>query len=603
MHLYLIVRVIAACAIVTLAVSAPNLGASVLGAAETRLYRFARHRWWTIVAAGAFAIVANAAIALATRIPQPYVNDEYGHLLAADTFASGRLSNPTHPMWRHFAPGQVIWEPTYASKYPPGQGLMLAVGQIVGQPILGVWLSAGLACAAICWMLQGWFRPGLALVGTLLALYRIGVTTYWSQSYWGGLVAALGGALVFGALKRSLARPRVGTSITLGVGLAILANSRPYEGLLVSIPVFAVLAWECFRTRNAERALFLRRVFAPVCTVGALALLWMGYYNFRQTGDALLTAYQVYTDTYEVQPIFAWEKIRQPPLSQESHAQLAKTVAEREHVVQVAAPRFRDHLFDFWAFYCGVAFSVPLLLAILGMRSLLWCALASVAAVMLGLMAGSIWIFPHYAAPMTGPFFILVTCGWSRLRACRVRHRRVGLLLARTTVMFCVAILLIRILAEWTGINQIRRHSSATALLTYALQASPPSLEWPFERAAIEKELERSGGKHLILVRYAQDHDPHREWVYNKADIDNSAVVWAHDMGPVQNRKLIDYFRSRHVWLLETDRPAPKLVPYPALLSDVAARSPGGPIDEPAHFSYHSRVQRSLYSPSPPRRA
>lgn len=166
------------------------------------------------------------------------------------------------------------------------------------------------------------------------------------------------------------------------------------------------------------------------------------------------------------------------------------------------------------------------------MGSRLWCALASVATVMIGLMAGSLWIFPHYAAPMTGPLFIPATCGRSRLRACRVRHRRVGLFLTLTTVMLWVAILLLRILAECTGINQMRRHGSATESMTYALRASPPSPEWLSERAAIEKELERSGGKHLILVRYAQDYGPHREWVYNKADIDDSAVVWAHDMDP-----------------------------------------------------------------------
>jgi hypothetical protein len=40
--------------------------------------------------------------------------------------------------------------------------------------------------------------------------------------------------------------------------------------------------------------------------------------------------------------------------------------------------------------------------------------------------------------------------------------------------------------------------------------------------------------------------------------------VWARDMGPAQNKELIDYFRDRHVWLVEADDTPPTVLPYGA---------------------------------------
>src|SRR5580658_1933851 len=118
------------------------------------------------VLVAALSFTVNGLIALHNGLPQPRVQDEFSYLLAGDTFAHGRLTNPTPPFPEHFETPHVLVRPTYMSKYPPGQGLFLAAGELLdGQPIVGVWISSALATAAIYWMLLGFVEPTWALIG------------------------------------------------------------------------------------------------------------------------------------------------------------------------------------------------------------------------------------------------------------------------------------------------------------------------------------------------------------------------------------------------------------------------------------------------------
>ncbi len=181
-------------------------------------------------------IIIRVAILPLLPVPVPGIHDETSYLLQADTFAHGRLANPSHPMWRSFETFHVDWIPTYSSIYPPAQGFVLTIGQLLGLPWIGVLLSAAAMCSAIAWMLRAWMPARWGFLGGVLAALKFGFASYWMNSYWGGAVAAIGGALVLGTLPRIFRRPRVLYALILGLGVAILANSRPYEGFVLCLP-------------------------------------------------------------------------------------------------------------------------------------------------------------------------------------------------------------------------------------------------------------------------------------------------------------------------------------------------------------------------------
>ena len=234
-------------------------------------------------------------------VPQPMVHDEFSYLLAADTYVHGRLTNPPHPFWQHFETFQELQQPTYGSKYQPLQGLVLAFGQkFFGEPYIGVYLSAGLMSAAICWMLQGWIAPEWALLGALFFALRVGVLSYWMNSYFPGAVAGLGGALALGALIRIWRRKQFGHSITWALGLTMVALSRPFDAAVLASTTAGILLFWLLRKSHTPVKTLCLRVALPAAAILAVCAAAIGYNDYRVTGHVLTLPDAVYEREYAV---------------------------------------------------------------------------------------------------------------------------------------------------------------------------------------------------------------------------------------------------------------------------------------------------------------
>ena len=532
-----------------LALLFPHAGKDFVHRLEQKLSRFAERKI-AVVLVLFFAVIALRLLLLPLLpVPVPGIHDEFSYLLMADTFAHGRLANPPHPMWISFETFHVNWFPKYASMYPPAQGFALALGQILGHPWIGVMLSDAAMCAAILWMLQGWFPARWALLGGVLVALKFGIASNWMNSYWGGAAAALGGALVLGALPRIAKCGRVRDAILLGLGVAILANSRPYEGFLFCIPAGVSLLWWLIGKTKARQPLRVRlqNVLAPLALVLVLTAGFMGYYNWRLTGNPLLLPHVLNTRTYHTTGLFLWDH-KKPEIHYRNQqfedfyndwerASYDNTWADVGRVSAEKLGRFA--VTYFWVGELLLLPAVPFLFRDRKMRLLILTLLL----VTVGVFA-VIWSNPHYAAPLTCIILALMVQAIRHLRTMRIGVRRVGLALSRAVVLLLALDTVLYVSLRMCG------------PLPWTCQGDP-------SRAVVAEKLQRTPGKHLIMVRYEKDnHNIHDEWVYNGAEIDNAKVLWARELDPQQNANLFAYFRDRKIWLVIPDSDNTYLEPY-----------------------------------------
>ena len=269
--------------------------------------RLAPKTGWCMLLLALLPVALRLALLPHHPVPSPDVYDEFGHLLVADTLLHFRLANPPHPLHQFFETFFVLQTPAYASIYPIGQGLILAIGRaIFGLPWAGVLMSTAAMCSLCYWMLRGWTTPGWALAGGLLAVIEFGPLSAWMDSYWGGGARGVrrmsgiwrSAALRSGGREKSHAcRCAPGIGDWYFVALSTVRDHFPF----LSVLVFFVKDWRSLAKPAAAAAIIL-------LPSAGLSLLQ----NKQVTGSWTTLPYVLSRYQYGVPAAFTWQTNPQP---------------------------------------------------------------------------------------------------------------------------------------------------------------------------------------------------------------------------------------------------------------------------------------------------
>ena len=501
-----------------------------------RFRRFAQKRLWACAAVFLLSLFGRIALLPIEPFPPPRVQDEFSYLLASETFAHGRLTNRTPLYWHHFEAFHVLLQPTYMSKYGAAAPLFMAFGErMFGTPRAGVLLSMALAAGSLCWMLQAYLPAEWALLGGLLAVVRISWFSYFGNSYWGGSVAMLGGCLLLGAASRLMRTrsPRYG--LLMAVALLLLANSRPFEGVLLSLPICVHVLWVLVRARAGFRvllpglALFLG---GAVCTgyycervTGHLTLPWIAHWHQWGMNPPFFFGAPNVSVHYQ----FPEQLVYNRDADMFPYTALKTTT---DFFAEVAAKAIYQ-----WIFFIFPALTLPLIGVVptfLAQRSRIL--VYTLAFECLGYTAAT-WLQAHYFAVNTGIVYLILINGLRWIRASGRSHV-VGSRLVRGTLASVVVMAAVRLVVvptdgfpTWATWTNLTGQTPAWQDLHRILDAKP--------------------GKQLVVVRYRSDHLWQNDWINNGYDIAGEHTIWARDTEPGEsNLPLLCAFRDRRWWLL-----------------------------------------------------
>jgi hypothetical protein len=236
----------------------------------------------------------------------PNIADESAYVLQAEIFSKGSWTLAARPLPEFFEQMHVFVTPFLASKYFPGESLLLVPGVLVGfrplVPLLLIFGSGALTYALSRRLTNGWIALLVWAVWTtaranfrFLPSYLSETTTVflWLLGWW--------------ALYDWYLRPRKSMLILLSVCIAWALITRPLTGLVFAVSAIAVAVWLA-----RKRGLWDQIGYAVL--VGAALIFIVPVWSKFTTGKWSQTPQSLYTRTYMPWDVIGFGLNSTPPL-------------------------------------------------------------------------------------------------------------------------------------------------------------------------------------------------------------------------------------------------------------------------------------------------
>lgn len=470
--------------------------------------------------------------------PEPSTPLAHARLLAAETFASGRLANPSIPGGSLLQTYLTLQEPAYSAVSSPGPALFLALGLLGGDPLLGIWLSAGLLGLSVAWMIRGYASLRWAVIGSLITTIWFGALSFWTQSYDGSVTVAIGLALAWGASRRYRARKQASDLLifSLGVGWSLLCD--PVAAILPLVIPTYIIAKTWWRTRRTA-------VLAALLPGIGLFVIVQLPLNWATTGHPLTSPASVYRERYDNNPRFLWDMPTLPATID------ILRMEQYDAMIQMPSSRLESPVAKTWAnriketvvFHIGL----PALLLLIGA---FWIGLTRWARWMLlgalSVLAGTLFILRFSLSNGAGLAIVGILLTIWGIRRIWVAKERDGKDYWRLSGAF-LALLLVCAYARGLGVKHddvVNRHIK-------------------YKNELISHLVKKETGRHLVMVQYDHKVPPQVEYVYNSANPEKQDVVWARANDRADPSDLFTHFKDRKTWMILVKvNGAPELRPF-----------------------------------------
>ena len=465
------------------------------------------------------------------------VHDESAYLLQAQLFARGRFTAPTPPLYHFFEQLYVNLVPAISSKYPPGTSLLIAPGMRFGYPGLPIVLAnaftgalvfllarraAGVVVAMLTWAL--WITSFPVLYFHAMYLSEVPTSLAWLATWWG--------------IARWRTSGRTRDLAIAAFAIAYCGITRPLTAVALAIAAGVVM----LRVRRTAQPRLRRAERVTLATGAAAALLFIGIWSWRSTGNPVLTPLTLYTRTYV--PFdklgFGARPEDAPSASLPWDQQITDRAFYQEHQKHTVArlpiaafSRARMIGRDMWYDWRG-GLALIALLGLAGAPIELW--------VGLGALALQLLLYLLYAHPPTWSLYYIeglpvlafaTALGVPVVLSLGTRGRVPGV----ARLIAGAALFLLMIYPAWVTMHQVRAQIAADHSYYDAFVGSFPPLP-------------DSTSSAIVFVRYSRAHNDGLSLVRNVPDLGDDPIWVVYDRG-AENAKLLSIAPERTGYLFD----------------------------------------------------